>query len=138
MRPRKAIDPAELAVILAYGDRHGDKAAAEKFKVSHRTLQRYRAAVREGKAPELAKLVTDQKAVALERCQDLLTETYEAALRRLQAVLPNASPREVIGAVKIVGELHMTRNALEGDDEQPGTDRPGEAAQGDPQSAATH
>lgn len=136
-RPRKAIDPAEVATILAYGDRHGDKAAAAKFGVSHRTLQRYRAAVREGKAPELAKLVTDQKAAAIERCQDLLTETYEAVLRRLQVVLPNATPREVIGAAKIIGELHMTRSALEGDDEQPGSDGPGEAAQGDSE-AATH
>lgn len=141
-RPRKAMDPDELAVILAYGDRHGDKAAAAKFSVSHRTLQRYRAAMREGKSPQLAKLVTDQKAVALERVQDLLTETYEAALRRLQEVLPSAEPREVIGAVKIVGELCLTRNALQGeDDQQPGSDSQGAAAQGSagqPTQAVSH
>jgi hypothetical protein len=131
------MDPAELAVILAYGDRHGDKAAAERYKLSHRTLQRYRAAMREGRAPELSKLVTHQKGAAVERCLDLLTETYEVALKRLQEVLPNAEPREVIGAVKIVGELCLTRNALQGEHEQPGGDSPGAAAQGSAGTATT-
>lgn len=133
------MDPAELATILAYGDRHGDKAAAKEFGVAHRTLQRYRASIRDGKAPELAKLVAHQKAAAIERCGDLLTETYEAVLKRLQAVLPSASPREVIGAAKIVGELHLTRNALQGDDEQSGSDRAGAEAQSASERApATH
>lgn len=128
-RPRKAIDPAEIAMILAYGDRHGDKQAAAQFNVSPRTLQRYRAAIRDNKAPELAALVAEQKREAVERCQDLLAETYEKALLRLQEVLPKAKPREVIGAVKIVGDLMITRNSLlDEDGEQSGADRQGAAA----------
>ena len=138
-RPRKAMDPAELATILAYGDRHGDKAAADKFGVSNRTLQRYRAAMRDHRAPELSRLVAHQKERAVERCLDLLTETYEAALKRLQEVLPHAEPREVIGAVKIVGELCLTRNALQGEDDKLASgDSQGAAAQGSAPVSATH
>lgn len=114
----RKLDPQELAVMIAYGDRHGDAAAAAKYGCNRRTLQRYRRAMREGRAPELSRLVAQQKAVALDRCIDLLTETYELALRRLQEVLPEATPHHVIGAVKIVGELALTRDALKGDDEQ--------------------
>lgn len=117
-RPPKKLDPAEVAAILGYGDRHGDRAAAAKFNVSYRTIKRYRAAIRDGKAPELDRLVQQQKARAVNKCIDLLTETYELALKRLQEVLPEATPHHVIGAVKIVGELALTRDALKGDDEQ--------------------
>ncbi len=138
-RPKKAIDPAEIAMILAYGDRHGDKKAAAEFKVAHRTLQRYRAAIRDGKAPELARLVADQKRESLERCTDLLAETYEKSLLRLQEVLPAAAPREVIGAVKIVGDLMITRKALlDDDDDQPGADRQDAEATGAPGQTARH
>lgn len=138
-RPRKQIDPAELATILAFGDRHGDKKAAAEFKVSLRTLQRYRAAVRDGKMPELAELVAQQKRAAVERCSDLLAETYEKTLRRLQEVLPQAQPREVIGATKIVGELMITRDVLRSDHEQQlGPDRQSPEAQGDPGEATCH
>lgn len=124
------MDPAELAVILAYGDRHGDKAAASNYKVSERTLQRYRLAIREGRAPELAGLVAKQKGKAVERCLDLLTETYEIALKRLQAVLATTeSTREVTEAVRVVGELQLTRKAL-GDDDADGSARSGAEAQG--------
>ena len=136
-RPPKKLDPAEVATILGYGDRHGDKAAAAKFNVSHRTLQRYRAAIRDGKAPELARLVERQKARAVNRCIDLLTETYEMALRRLQEVLPQATPHHVIGAVKIVGELALTRDALKGDDEQQSSgNQPGAAPAADAPQAS--
>lgn len=131
-RPPKKLDPYEVATILGYGDRHGDRAAAAKFNVSYRTVKRYRAAIRDGKAPELDRLVQQQKARAVNKCIDLLTETYELALRRLQEVLPEATPHHVIGAVKIVGELALTRDALKGDDEQqPSGNQPGAAPAAD-------
>lgn len=119
-RRGKRVDNATLASALALAALHGDKSASEKFGVSSRTLQRAREAIRDGKAPELARVVAEQKAHTVTVCRDLLRETFEKSLRRLQDVLPDAEPREVIGAVKIVGELVVARDALNG--EQPGAD----------------
>jgi hypothetical protein len=153
-RRTRRVDDATMATALAYAELHDDKAASKKFGIAIRTLQRRRADVKAGKADGLAELVADQKQVAVERCADLLTETFELGLRKLSALLTEPdddeeddgapgspvaarkskkrriTPREVIGAVKILGELRMTRNMLnEGDDdddgEQPGTDRKG-------------
>lgn len=116
-RPRKAIDQTELATILSFAELHGDKRAAAEFGVSQRTLQRHRVAIREGRAPQLAALVAQRKSQSLERCADLLTDTYEAALRRLKDVLPEAKVSEVISATQMLGELHIGRKALLGSDE---------------------
>jgi len=130
-RPPKALDVGELAVILAHADRHGDKATQKQFGISRRTLQRYREAIRAGRAPELAQLVTDQKKAALQRCSDLLSETYEMALKQLQTTLPSATVREAVGAVKILGELRLTSKGLGLDDKQPGDSGEGESPQAD-------
>lgn len=124
-RPPKALEPGELAVILAHAERHGDRATQKQFGISRRTLQRHREAIRDGRAPELAQLVADQKKVALARCSDLLTETYELALKQLQTTLPNATVRESVGAVKILGELRLTGKGLGLDEQQPGDNREG-------------
>jgi hypothetical protein len=125
-------------------------------------LRRAKARIKADPKAELAVLVSDQKQQAIERTKDLLTETFELCLRVLQHQLnealkedpfepeltvddgPNGhrgkktkrriTPREVIGAAKILGELGMTRNVLgEGDDdddgEQPATDREGQGSQ---------
>lgn len=117
-RPTKAIDSAELATILSFAELHGDKRAAAEFNVSPRTLQRHRVAIREGRAPHLAALVAQRKNQSLERCADLLTDTYEAALRRLKDVLPEAKVSEVISATQMLGELHIGRKALLGGDDE--------------------
>ncbi len=123
-RPTKRLDADEIATILAYGDIHGDRAAAAEFNVSQRTLQRYRRALRDNRAPELSGLVAETKARAIDRCGDLLTETYGAALRRLKVVLPEATVAEVISAARMLGELHTERKALLGDEDEDEAHRP--------------
>lgn len=120
-RPPKSIDMEEMATILSYAELHGDKAAAAEFNVSTRTLQRRRAKMREGNDDSMVALVAQHKGQALERCSDLLTNTYEAALRRLHDVLPGATVEESISAVQMLGELHISRKAIlgvDGDDDE--------------------
>lgn len=138
-RPPKRIDQQELATILSFGDLHGDKAAAERFGVSLRTIQRRRAALRNGDDAQLAALVIEAKGRGLERCADLLTATYEVALRRLDQLIPEASFDETLSAVRVVGDLHLARAALTGDDDEDdfGSGRKNPAAQGG-SSATTH
>lgn len=119
-RPPKRVDPAELAAILAFAATHTDRAAAAKFGISIRTISRHREAIRDGKAPELAQLVADQKNVVAARCADLLTETYEQSLRRLQEILPSATGQLALDAAKKLGELRITRGVLG----EPDTDAP--------------
>jgi transposase-like protein len=123
-------DHHELASWLSHAATFGVKEAARKFGCSERTIERWRARIANGELPEVAALVAEQKRQAQERCNDLLTETYEASLRRMQEVLPNASPRDVIEAVKTLGELRITRGVLGADDEQPGSGSQGSAPEG--------
>jgi hypothetical protein len=135
-RPPKAIPTEELAGILAYAELHGDKAAAAQFSVSARTLQRYREGMRAGRHPELAALVDQKKAGAAKQCADLLVETYERGLQALARRIDDTGTetrmkdRDLVGAVHILGNQLVTRNALAPDDEQQPTrsDRAGQTA----------
>lgn len=135
-RPPKAIAPEELATILAYAALHSDKDACEKFGVSARTLQRYRADLRSGKHPSLAALVEQKKQLAIERCEDRLQRVYERALDALEkrfaeeGLETRMTGRELVGAIHILGNQLVTRQALTGDEHQPvGNDREGPSAQ---------
>lgn len=130
-RPPKKLDPAELATILAYAGTHTDKAAAEKFGLSTRTILRHKEAIRDGKAPELAALVAQQKQVAYERCADLLTETYELSLRRLQELLPTATGQLALDSAKVLGELRITRGFFGESESDPARSRVAAAAGAD-------
>ena len=120
-RPPKTIPVEEVAAVLACAELHTDKVAAQQFNVSERTIQRRRREMLSGDCPELASLVAAKRREATKRCQDLLTETFEHSLKRLQQVLPAAECRDVVGAVKILGELQIVKKSLGvEDDEQPG------------------
>lgn len=103
---------AEAAVIVAFSDEVGVKAAARAHGVSTRALQRYRSAVSSGSDPELASLVAQTRQEAIARCTDLLATTYDQALRKLSEQLVNADARTALDAVKVLGELKLTRDAL--------------------------
>ena len=120
-RPPKRIEASELAAVLSYGDLHGDKAAAEKFGVSLRTLQRRRAEVRDGKNDKLAALVVGAKSKAVAGREALLAETYGAALERLRDLLPGADFDQTVSAVKVVGDLQLATDALNDDEDDEST-----------------
>lgn len=133
-RPPKSIPLDELASILAYADLQSDKAAADKFGVSERTLQRYRARVRSGAHPQLAELVEQRKYQTAERCANLLVEVYEKGLaalgRRIEdsAAESRMKDRDLVGAIHILGNQLVTRKVLIEDEQQPsGCDRPSAA-----------
>ncbi len=141
-RPTKRIDAQELATILSYGDLHGDKAASAKFGVSLRTIQRRRAELKTGANAKLAGLVVEAKGRSLEPVTDLLTKTYEAALTRLDQLLPTADFDQTVSAFRALGDLHLARQALTSDDDDGnGDNRSGSAAQNrgaGPEARTTH
>ena len=124
-RKPKVIDHGEIASILAYASLNDDKAAAAEFKVSARTIQRWRADLRAGKSPEVAKLVAKQRELALGRNGDLLVETFDKALQALQKKLDSdALPgKELIEACKMLGELRQDRDFLNDGEPTPADER---------------
>jgi hypothetical protein len=123
-RPPKSVDQAEVAAILAFAALHTDEAAAKQYRVSVRTIQRWKLAVKEGNRPEVAELVAQNKRTALEAHSDLLDETFEVALKALQDKLKDPAAgntlRQVAGALKIAGELKLQRDFLRDDDDSAG------------------
>jgi hypothetical protein len=111
-RKPKRLPDEELAAILAHASLHDAKSASERFHVSLRSIQRWKAELRAGKLPGVASLVAEQKQKALERSTDLLTETFDMSLRALQTKLPEMTGRQIVGACKILGELRQGRDFL--------------------------
>lgn len=94
----------------------GDKAACGHFGINLRTLQRWRK--RANGDAELSQVVTTKKA-ELDAAKDEWAQEAVAFLRKaiakLGELVEDAKPnqmRDVVGAIKIVGELDITRNAL--------------------------
>lgn len=124
-RPPKRIAPEELASILAYAELESDKAASERFNISSRTLQRYRAELRAGERPDLAALVDQKKSQTTKLCEDLLASVYERGLvalgRRIEdtGTETRMKDRDLVGAIHILGNQLVTRDALTDDEQQP-------------------
>lgn len=123
-RRPKVVEPNEIAAILAYASLHDDKAAAGQFKVSPRTIQRWRSALRAGSLPEVAKLVATQRTEAIERNQDLLVETLDKFLRQLQTKVEGFTNEELIDGCKMLGELRQGRDFLNEDVDGPRPNQP--------------
>ena len=109
----------EIANILAYGEIHGDAAAAAHFGVSLRSVQRYRKRVKEGTNPELTRAVAEKSKHIASKYGDLMDEVFELSLQalktRVQTASKNTAPiedRALIGAIKILGEQRVTRDFL--------------------------
>lgn len=109
----------EIANILAYGEIHGDAAAAAHFGVSLRSVQRYRKRVKEGTNPELTRAVAEKSKHIASKYGDLMDQVFELSLQalktRVQTASKNTAPiedRALIGAIKILGEQRVTRDFL--------------------------
>lgn len=123
----------ELAArVLALAEQVGDIEAAKHFGVSTKSVTRYRARVVQD--AELSRLVAERKheleANSKGWAEDASSFMSEA-IRRLRQLLPTAGMREVVGAIKIIGELDITRKVLS-DDEQLGGAGEGPAAEAPP------
>lgn len=108
-----------MAEVLSFAAKETLEAAEAKYGFSQRTIWRWRAAVRDGKLPEVAKLVTEIKAEAVARCKDVLTEAYEVSLRRIVTLMPTANISEATKAAEMCGGLKITKDALGGEPDSP-------------------
>jgi hypothetical protein len=112
----------DMAEALAYGQLFGDSAASEKFSISIRTIQRRRSEIAKGQKPELAAIVAQNAKIATMRSRDLLTDTYEAALKALAERIAardkcdRMKDYNLIGAIGILGSQKMTRDMVMSED----------------------
>lgn len=122
---RPHFDRELAAKVLALAAKAGDAKAAKHFGISVRSVKRYRAKMLAD--TELAQVVT-LKVSEFEAHSKGWAEEAAAfmsqAIKKLGQLVAEAKPeqmRDVVGAIKIVGELDITRTVM-GSDEQPGTD----------------
>ncbi len=107
-----------LARALTYAALHGDDAAAKKFKLSTRTLQRARASPREELAQVVA-IVAEKKAELIGQWIDSIPSALlecvafvRKATQELSAQDPEAL-HAVAGAIKILTDAQMNREVLD-------------------------
>jgi len=118
------------ARVVALATEIGDVEAAKHFGISARTVARYRAKLAED--TELSALVaekTKEFAAVSEGWAEQACRFMSSAIDKLNTLVQQAGPeqmRDVVGAIKIVGELEITRKVLGG--EQPSSDSEGAEA----------
>jgi hypothetical protein len=134
-KPKFDGDPERIADVLVLASRTNTKTAAETFGVSIRWIEQQRAAADRGDSPAVADCCARKNQVQRERSQDKLQATLDLALDAMQQLLGEKQTlRNVAGAVKILGELGITRRVLsqgDGDNDdgkQPGANQPGQGA----------
>lgn len=130
-RPPKTPPDPVVAEILVFADKETTAAAAAKYGVADRTIRRWRARIEAGQWPQLADLVRQVKAAAIERCQDLLADVYETSLRLLKEKMPQATYRELLETAIETGGLKQLREDLgDGSSAGAGAHHGGKAAAG--------
>lgn len=112
-------DTKQEAAILAYAAEHGVGAAAEKFSVSRRSIQRMRGRAESGEAPKVAELVEEARERAIKRHEDLLANTLEQGLKQLQKRYETIESKDLIKALEMLGEMQVKRDYLKDDVEEP-------------------
>lgn len=112
------LGPEQKAKIVADAMEMSNKRAAEFWKISVRTVERYVA--ESNKSPELTDMVAKKLIVSAatsdERWKAERVEFLRFMVRKMTDVFTKCDEsnlREMIGAVKIVGELHSFAGALE-------------------------
>lgn len=115
----RKLSDAELAAILAFAKLNGNDKASKRFKLATRTLERHWSRVRNGRAPALAALVEEAASETARKHADLLAETLEKTLKRIQKLLPDASITECTKVAETLGELTIQRDFI--GDEHAGT-----------------
>lgn len=110
-----------MARIIVDAVEMGEKYAAEYWGVCDRTVRRYRQIVPTD--PELAALVDEKRRTHSQEAEAEWRKTRVRFLCRavgtLERLLENADAKQIrtiAGAIKIVGELHTTQQALAEDD----------------------
>lgn len=111
-----------IAEILVDAFALGDGAAARKWSTSRRTICRYRARMREDQA--LASIVREKQQEAEDELATLRVRFLRKALVILETRIthPDATVHEIVGAVKIVGELHQVAEAMDERSDSPDPD----------------
>lgn len=104
----------ELPTILAFAKLHGNRAAAKRFKLAVRTIERHNGRLAKGATPELAGLVAQKVAEAAQKHADLLEKTLEAALQRTLKLMPKASITEALQAVETLSDTKLQRDMFGG------------------------
>jgi hypothetical protein len=115
-------DDAERAIILSHAATFGVGSAAKEFKVSRRTIERYRADIRAGNNPKLAALVATESERAKERNRSKLHRALDAFLDRAIELAPKADVSKTLEGVTRIGDLVTKRQVFFGDDELDGRD----------------
>jgi hypothetical protein len=120
-----AFDAERAAHVLVDATYHGDAKAAEKWKITKRTVENYRA--RLPKDPHFSSLFASKLKHAEGGWRASRRKTLRAGLDKLSELISKATSPEhipaVTGAVKVLGELEVTAEALNVGD---GGDQPGE------------
>lgn len=128
------LDPEHVACVLADAFVLGDASAARKWRISKRTVQRYRSVA--SKDPKLTAAVAAKNVEVQHELSTLRVAFLREALQVMREKMKDATLYEVAGAVKVVGELHQVASVVE--DERPDSPDP-EAAQAEGSStSATH
>jgi predicted HAD superfamily phosphohydrolase len=133
MATTRRLDSERAAKVIAAADQFGIEKAARLFGISPRTVERYRARLEFD--PELSGLVDNKRQELLAKTKHWAEEADEfmsEALQVMRQKLPKAELRDVVGAYKIVGELTLTRQALQIDDDEPPRDPESPEAEEDP------
>lgn len=139
--PGPVIGKERMAQALSLARRVGDKEAARHYGVHERTIQRWRE-----KAPhdaELSTLVETKKAeldAEIGSWELEVVRTLSIGAVKLRELIQGAGQnqmRDVVGAMKILGELDITRKVMvDGDSGAARQDRePSEGKETDPQEA---
>lgn len=122
-------DKDRAARILVDAVMLGEQTACDKWQISRKTLSRYRD--RLGDDPELSRVVQQKRRLIDDGWRREANDLLKQTLTKLGTLVKIASVehmRDVVGVVKIVGDLLITQNAVEPDEEpedefQPGLDR---------------
>ena len=116
-----------MARVLVDSITLGPKAAAERAGITDRTLRRYRTRAESDEA--LSELIQQKLKRAEADWKPIATRFLRRSIAKLERLVEDATVeqiRQVAGAIKIVGDLQVVREALT-NGEQPGASGEGEA-----------
>jgi hypothetical protein len=121
---KTGLDLDRAARVLVDAFALGDRTAADRWKISEKTVRRYRARLETD--PELSALVLQKKAREEHDWRVSRMRLLRATMARLEALVADAKVeqlRDVAGVLKIVGDLEVATDVL--NREQPRPDSTG-------------
>jgi transposase len=105
--------PQDIKVAaLAYAESFGPAAAAKKFGVSSKSVNRWKKVALSGINPVLTQAVAGERAKIAEKCEDILTKAVEIFVNEGIKRAPAMTTPELAEFVKITGELHLAKDNL--------------------------